>query len=220
MTMVPYLDKSMVEVVDVWKKYEELGDWVLKGIDLSVAESEKVFILGANGSGKTTLIKIIAGLIRPSKGKVSILGIEPYYPEAKSLMGVVLHTSLVYSPLTVEENLLFYAKLFGVNDYSPENDEIVEILKLKAKINEKVASLSFGWRRRVDIARALIHKPSVLLLDEPFTGLDDTGVSDLITVLDMHTSRGGVVIATAPKETDIGPLKDVRVLKLEGGRLR
>lgn len=218
--MVPCLDKPFVEASDVWKRYDGHRGWVLKGVNINARESEVIFVLGANGSGKTTLIKIIAGLIKPSKGSVSINGIPPYSPQGKVLMGVVLHNSVMYNSLTVKENLEFYASLFGLENYDPIRDEVVEILGLKDKLNEKVASLSFGWRRRVDIARALIHRPRVLLLDEPFTGLDDAGVMDLMRVLDMHVENRGIVVATAPKETDIGQLKGVRVMRLEEGVLR
>lgn len=211
---------ELLAVRNVWKRYGDEGaPWVLRGVNLEVGVGEEVFLLGSNGSGKTTLLRIIAGLTLPSRGEVRVAGREPRDPEARAIMGVVLHHSLLYPTLTVEENLAFYASLYGVEDYDPSADWVVESLGLRGRLRDRVSTLSFGWRRRADIARALLHRPRLLLLDEPFTGLDSKGVEDLYNVLKSYVGEGGSLVATAPKESDIGPVEEARVAVLRGGRL-
>ena len=211
------LPEAILEVVDVWKKYREEGPWVLRGVNLKLPERTAVAVVGGNGSGKTTLLRIAAGLLQPSKGRVFVAGLDPRDPRAKPLIGVVMHYSLLYDQLTVAENLEFYAKLYGVEDYDPNSDPVVEALGLTKFLERKASELSFGWRRRADITRALLHKPRVLLLDEPFTGLDPEGVDALAGILESHVSRGGSLLATAPKMGDLEPLKPLKVYRLRGG---
>ncbi len=206
-------------VQDLWKRYLEQGPWVLQGVNLSLAGGEKAGIVGGNGTGKTTLLKIIAGLILPSKGRVEIGGHPPRTAEARSMVGVVLHNSLLYNGMTVAENLEYYARLYGVEDYNPQGDPVVKTLRLDERLHQRVEELSFGWRRRADIARALLHKPRLLLLDEPFTGLDEAGVRDLAGIMNEYVSSGGSILATAPKPGDLAPMAPGRVYTLRGGRL-
>jgi len=213
------LSDTVLQVRDVWKRYTERGPWVLSGATLTIGPGEKVGIVGGNGTGKTTLLRIIAGLIHPSRGTVEILGSPPRDPEARARLGVVLHNSLLYNGMTVAENLQYYARLYGLEDYDPSRDPVVERLGLAGRLGQNVEELSFGWRRRADIARALLHSPRVLLLDEPFTGLDEKGVEDLAGILEEYTARGGAVLATAPKPGDLAPMGPARIYRLEGGRL-
>lgn len=211
------LPKAVLELIDVWKRYREEGPWVLRGVSLKLPERAAIAIVGGNGSGKTTLLRIAAGLLQPSKGRVVVGGLDPRDPRAKPLVGVVIHYSLLYDQLTVAENLEFYAKLYGVEGYDPHSDPNVEALGLSGFLGRKASELSFGWRRRADIARALLHKPRVLLLDEPFTGLDPEGVEALAGILESHVSHGGSLLATAPKRVDLEPLEPLRVYMLRGG---
>lgn len=207
--------EQAVMVEDVWKRYQRDGNWVLSGVTLN-ASSEGIFITGPNGSGKSTLLKIISGLIRPTKGRVLIYGRSP--TEAKAKLGIVLHYSLLYNDLTVEENLTYYAKLYGIEPDLYENG-IVEQFGLRNFLNKKAGELSFGWRKRVDIARALLHDPKVLLIDEPFTGLDEEAASTLKTVLENLVKKGITILATSPIKADFG-VWGFKVLWLEGGKLR
>lgn len=210
---------ALLELVDVWKRFSEDGPWVLRGVTLTLTHGTACAVVGGNGSGKTTLLRVAAGLTHPSRGRVAVAGLDPRDPRARAFMGVVLHHSLLYDQLTVAENLQFYARLYGVEGYDPRADEVVEALGLKAYLQSRASELSFGWRRRADIARALLHRPRILLLDEPFTGLDPSGVEALRGVLEGHVARGGSLVATAPKMPDLDPLDPGVVYTLRGGAL-
>ncbi len=211
------MPEPLVELRGVWKRYR--SGWVLRGVDLTLRDGEGVLILGSNGSGKTTLLRITAGLLRPSRGRVRVLGGSPLEPRVRAGMGVVLHHSLLYPELTVRENLVYYARLYGVEGYRPESDPVVERLGLRRFLERRVEELSFGWRRRTDIARALLHKPRLLLIDEPFTGLDDHGQAGLAEVIDALREEGVGVIATSPSESAAKLLSGFRVYRVEAGRL-
>lgn len=213
------MPEALLELVDVWKRYSEDGPWVLRGVSLSLPPGVAVGVVGGNGSGKTTLLRIAAGLLHPSRGRIRVGGSDPRDPGAKRLIGLVAHHSLLYGQLTVAENLEFYARLYGVEGYDPRSDPVVESLGLSRFLGRRASELSFGWRRRADIARALLHSPRVLLLDEPFTGLDPEGVEALAGILEGHVARGGVLVATAPRIGDLDPLGGVRVYRLRGGSL-
>ncbi|MEB3780271.1 MAG: ABC transporter ATP-binding protein [Desulfurococcales archaeon] len=183
----------LVSVVGVWKRYGE--EWVLRGVDLDVSSGESVLIIGSNGSGKTTLLKIIVGLVEPSKGKVEYGCVV----NRKLCIGYVGHLPLLYNDLTVEENLAYYASLYGYSDYKVEENPAWRPLELWRVKGKPVSQLSFGWRKRVDIARALIHKPQVVILDEPFTGLDSKAAGQLASLLKTLSGRGVSLIMTSPR---------------------
>jgi len=169
---------AALEARGLWKRYREGGPWVLAGLDLVVEPGEAVAVVGANGSGKTTLLRIAAGLLHASKGTVLVYGHKAGSVAARRVTGAVLHHSLLYDDLTVAENLEYYAGLYDVEDYDPARDPNVEALGLQRYLHARARELSFGWRRRADLARALLHGPRLILIDEPFTGLDDRGVRD------------------------------------------
>ena len=202
---------------DVWKRYRT--GWVLQGVSLSLPLGESLLILGANGSGKTTLLRIIAGLVRPTRGEVRVLGDTPLNSRVRSQLGLVAHHSLLYQELTVRENLEYYARLYGVEGYEPERDPVVEALGLKRFLDRRVEELSFGWRRRADIARALLHNPRLLLIDEPFAGLDDAAQGSLAGLLNELRTRGVSIVATSPSTSVLGLLEGFKVYRVAGGRL-
>ena len=202
---------------DVWKRYRT--GWVLRGVSLSLEQGESLLVLGANGSGKTTLLRIIAGLVRPTRGEVRVLGRSTLEPSTRSQMGLVPHHSLLYQELTVRENLEYYAKLYGVEGYEPERDPVVEALGLRSYLDRRVEELSFGWRRRADIARALLHHPRLLLIDEPFTGLDDAAQRALAGLLNELRSKQVSIVATSPSESVVELLEGFKVYRIAGGRL-
>lgn len=202
----------------VWKRYSYGRGWVLRGVDLSIGGGEGVLVTGPNGSGKTTLLKMAAGLVRPSKGLVRVAGRPPSSIEARRAMGVVLHHSVLYDELTVRENLGYYARLHGV-EYRAEEDPVVEALGLRRYLDTRVGELSFGWRKRANIARALLHRPRLLVIDEPFTGLDDDAVEALASLLGELRSRGVAVLATSPQRGAERLLEGFRVYRIEEGRL-
>lgn len=159
-----------VEIIDVSKKYGYL--WALKPFSTKIGEGESVAILGPNGAGKTTLMKIIATHFFPSSGIVKIYGKNAFKDgeNVRRRIGFAAHESFLYDELTVKENLLFYSKVFSVGQ---NFDELIELLNLKKWYNVPVKQLSHGLRKRADIARALVHNPNLVLLDELFAGLDE-----------------------------------------------
>jgi len=159
-----------VQLQGVTKNYGLLP--ALRRIDLEIGLGESVAFLGPNGAGKSTLLKIVAGQISPSSGLVQVMScdVQKSPEEVKSLVGLVGHRSFMYDELTVDENLRFYGKFFSA---SPEDFErVIEMTDMGKWRNTKARHLSFGLRKRADIARALLGNPRVLVLDELFSGLD------------------------------------------------
>ena len=167
-----------VELSEVSKHFGPIK--ALDGVTLSFDEGEAVAFLGPNGAGKSTLLKIVAAQIMPTGGEAKVLGFDTVrQPElVKRNVGLVGHGSFMYDELTVEENLKFYGGFFNV---SPEDYErVLETTALERWRDIKVGHLSYGLRKRSDIARALLSKPKVLVLDELFSGLDQEAVDGLV----------------------------------------
>jgi len=208
----------ILEAHGVWKAYRP-RDWVLRGIDLVMDSGEFVVIVGPNGSGKTTFLKIVSGLLRPSKGEVRVCGHKPWSVEAKKCRGVVMHWSFLYDELTVVENLGFYASLSGVQGYNPRRDSLVASLGLDKRLRQLVSWLSFGWRKRTDLVRAMLGNPKLLVLDEPLTGLDPGAAQRLIESLKTYVGNGGSVLAATPKGEEELLKSATRVYDLVNGKL-
>jgi len=163
---------TAIEVSSVEKNYQSLR--ALGGVSLSIAKGEFFGLLGPNGAGKTTLISIMAGLSRADAGSVSILGhdVVSDFREARKLLGVVPQ-EIVFDPFfTVRETLRLQSGYFGLNDNDRWIDEVMENLDLTSKADENMRALSGGMKRRVLVAQALVHKPPVIVLDEPTAGVD------------------------------------------------
>ncbi len=192
----------MIELIDVWKSFN--NEWVLRGVNLEITNSGLFVIVGDNGSGKTTLIKLICGLLKPSKGVIKVFGVDTKKNLSyKSRIGVLLHENILYDELTVWENLEFYAKLYNRKDISDIAVEAFESLGLKRFKDIKVGELSYGWKKRANIVRALINDPEIVLFDEPFSGLDSNAravIDDLLYKL----SKSKTVLITSPVTPEIG----------------
>ncbi len=161
-----------IEIIDVTKRYGDLQ--ALAGVSLTVEPGEFFGLLGPNGAGKTTLISILAGLSRATSGVARIMGhdVASGYRGARSALGVVPQ-ELVFDPFfTVRETLAFQSGYFGLRDNGAWIDEVLENLDLAAKADTNMRSLSGGMKRRVLVAQALVHKPPVIVLDEPTAGVD------------------------------------------------
>jgi heme ABC exporter ATP-binding subunit CcmA len=172
---------------------------ILHGLDLSLQPGEALAIIGPNGAGKTTLLRLLAGLMRPSAGEVRILGLRVggELGPARRALGVLLHQSLLYDDLTLLENLTFVAGLYGLNQPGAVAAAALEAAGLTDRAGELPRRLSRGLLQRAAIARSLLHSPRLLLLDEPFTGLDATAAARLRSDLQRRLSQGlGVVIVT------------------------
>ena len=185
---------DVVEAVNVWKM---LGyRWILKGVNIRLQRGKMALIVGPNGSGKSTLLKILGGLWRPTRGHVKVTGKDPASPEAKEKIGIVLHESVLYEEMTVRENLRFYSSFYGGN--REKLGEYLETLGISKILDRKVKELSFGWRRRVNIARALLNTPELLIVDEPLTGLDQHGREAVLDILCEIIDSSGTVVAASP----------------------
>ena len=173
----------------------------IAGLTLTVTEGEFAILSGPNGSGKTTLFRILCGMIRPSAGAVRIAGHdlldEP--AAARRHLGVVFQSPAVDKHLTVEENLRLHAALYGVGgrDYAARRDEALAWSELKHRLNDRVNALSGGLARQVELAKCLLTRPSVLLLDEPTTGLDPASRRHFLDALRaVQKARGMTVLMT------------------------
>jgi heme exporter protein A len=169
---------------------------VLRGVDLSVAAGETVVVAGPNGAGKTTLLRCLAGLMRPTRGEVRVLGrrLRGADPEARRPIGLVSHQSLLYDDLTVRENLVFAGRLHALPDPAAAAERLLGELELSDRADESPRGLSRGLLQRAAIARALVHDPRVVLLDEPFTGLDATGAERFRALLAGRVASGRALV--------------------------
>jgi heme exporter protein A len=172
---------------------------VLRGLDFQVEPGEFVALLGPNGAGKTTFLRILASLSRPTLGEVSVAGyrLPGQAAAVRRQLGVVSHQPLLYGDLTAEENLMFYARMYGVQKASQRTAEVLELVGLAARRRDLVRTFSRGMQQRLAIGRAVLHDPEVMLFDEPHTGLDQDACVMLDTVLREVAVRGRTVVMTS-----------------------
>ena len=188
----------------------------LDGVVLRLGAGDCRLLLGANGAGKSTLLRVLAGLLRPHTGSVRIEGrpLSAEEPAVRGRIGFVSHQTLLYDDLTLEENLVFAARLQGVADPTAAAARALEAADLADRARDRPRDLSRGMQQRAAIARALVHGPAVLLLDEPFTGLDAVSADRLRAQLlaERAAGRALVVVSHQPAEawevaTEIGVME-------------
>jgi heme exporter protein A len=183
---------SAVAVDGVWKFY---GDYpALRDIRLEAGQGDCLALIGRNGAGKTTLLRTIAGFSRPGKGKITIFGTEPRETETRRKMGFIGHGISVYDELSAFENLKLYARLYGLANPRAAALEWLERTGLERVRDGLVREFSRGMRQRLAVARAFLHQPSVLLLDEPFTALDDRAIAVLQRLLREALADGKTIV--------------------------
>ena len=183
---------SAVAVEGVWKYY---GDYpALRDIRLEAAAGQCLALIGRNGAGKTTLLRIIAGFSSTQRGKIKIYGKEPREAETRRQMGFIGHGISVYDELSALENLVLFGKLYGLPDPKKAAGEWLERTGLERVRNGLVREFSRGMRQRLAVARAFLHDPSVLLLDEPFTALDDRAIAVLQRLLREALAAGKTIV--------------------------
>jgi len=187
-------------IIEVRKLVKRFGSkTVLRGLDFEVSRGEFVALLGPNGAGKTTFLRILASLSRPSLGEVIIAGshLPHQAAQVRSQMGVVSHLPLLYPDLTAEENLQFYARMYGIPDPLARITEVLELVGLENRRSDLVRTFSRGMQQRLAIGRAVIHDPQVMLFDEPYTGLDQDACEMLDGVLRSVAAQGRTVVMTS-----------------------
>jgi len=196
------------------KRYS--GLYALRRVSLEIAAGECVVLAGRNGSGKTTLLRIAARLVRPSSGSITFLDKRNGTITAASQTGFVAHATMVYDELTAEENLLLFAQLLGIAEPAASAETLLAEVGLTDRRKSLVRTFSRGMRQRMAIARALLNEPSVLLLDEPATGLDPQGVSWLAGTLRQMRDAGRTILVSLHGESEISALA-TRAVRLEAG---
>ena len=171
---------------------------VLRKLELEVGWGEVLTVLGPNGSGKTTLIKLLATLTAPDEGAMRIAGLDPgrQGQATRRLTGVVTHEPMLYNELTGYENLRFVGRMFGLDSLDDRIDSVSRRLAVSARLDQRVGTLSHGMRKRLSIARALLHDPPVLLLDEPESGLDPDALAMLDSIIRDETRPSQTVLMT------------------------
>jgi heme exporter protein A len=196
------LAPPMIEIRNLTKAF---GSKVaLRALNLRIAEGESLVVFGPNGAGKTTLIRILASLSRPTGGSVHIAGLDlKTHAEAiRRHLGVVSHAPLLYDSLTAEENLRFFGRLYGMGNAEARITLMLERVGLAGRRRDLVRTFSRGMVQRLSIARALLHDPAVLLLDEPDTGLDPQAAEMLHSLLAELSGRSRQI---PPSSSDLLP---------------
>ncbi len=181
-----------LEIQNVWKYY---GDYpALRDVTFDVEEGSCLALLGRNGAGKTTLLKILAGLSKPGKGAVKVMGEDARAQVTRRRIGVLGHGIGIYDELSAYENLMLFARLYSVPKPEQVVSEWLERTGLERVREGLVREFSRGMRQRLAVARAFLHKPSLMLLDEPFTALDDRGIAVLQDFLNDARRTGRTII--------------------------
>lgn len=195
---------------------------VLDNLDISIGDGEIVALMGPNGSGKTTLLRILATLIEPSAGAITLNGKDAHEDSVitRREIGVVGHSTYTYDDLTALENLKFYWDMNSLpaKDFANAGKAMLDRVGLSHRMNDRAAIFSKGMRQRLAIARAIIHSPKVLLLDEPFSSLDQKGVEVLTQILAEERSHGRSIMVVTHDVQRIASLAD-RADILSGGKI-
>jgi heme exporter protein A len=189
--------ENAIEVRHIRKAFGTLK--AVDGIDFELKQGEFLTVLGPNGAGKTTLIKILSGLTQPSSGtaKVSGFDVTEGHPEMRNEIGVISHSTALYADLTPLENMIFFARMHGLEQPKDKSLKVIEEVGLTPRRNDRVRTFSRGMLQRLSIARAILHDPAILFLDEPFTGLDLHAINVLKEHLQrLHDRRRTILMTT------------------------
>lgn len=189
----------------------------LRGVTLEVAEGEVLAVLGHNGAGKSTLLSILGTLTTPTSGRVDFGPLGRDRPEVRRKLGWLGHETLCYADLTGRENVSFAAQLYGVSAHAVTS--VVDRFGMGAYADRPLRTCSRGQRQRIALARALVHDPKLLLLDEPTTGLDAEGLQKLVAIIGDVRARGAFVVVVTHDEAFATALS-ARCVTLERGAIR
>jgi len=187
-----------IQVKDLHKNFDEIQ--AVKGVDFTIEKGEIFSLLGPNGAGKSTTISILAGLLKPSQGEAFVMGysVTQALDEAKKHVGYVPQDIALYEDLTARENLIFWGKMYGLRgrDLQQRVDEILEIIGLTDRQNDRVGKYSGGMKRRINIGVALLHKPDIVFMDEPTVGIDPQSRRNILDSVKALNQQGMTVLYT------------------------
>jgi heme exporter protein A len=191
---------------------------ILRAVDLDVEAGESVALVGPNGAGKTTILRVLAMLLRPNRGQYLAFGVPAWSRRTVvcARLGVLAHQPYVYPELTCRENLRYYGAMYRVSDVDQRIDALLLRVGLQERADRAAGSLSRGLLQRLNLARALLHGPSVLLLDEPETGLDRAGRAMLVELVSELREVGGAVVL-ATHALDLADVLATRIAHIDGG---
>ena len=211
--------RRALELRDVSKQFGHLQ--ALSDVCLRVEPGDSVLLYGPNGAGKTTLLRVLATLARPSEGQVLYADGDVHQnpTAAKAALGFVSHTTFLYGELSARENLEFAGTLFGLSDLPQRIAAALDLFHLRERARTPVRELSRGYQQRVSLARAVLHDPQFLLLDEPFTGLDAASTESLESLMKRWQSQGKALIFST-HDFEQGAAIAHRLVALEAGKVR
>ena len=216
------MENKILNIKSLSKSYGSIK--ALNEVSFSLAEGEYASLLGPNGAGKTTLFQILTGLFASEKGNVLInnFDMRSNAIDALAHIGVVFQQITLDMDLTVMENLKFHSNLHGINDKEFKNRviEALEQVNLSDRINDKVRSLSGGQKRRIELARSLLHKPKLLLLDEPTVGLDPQSRRDLLDYVIKLKEERKMVVLWATHLVDEAEKSDTVIVLTKGNIIK
>ena len=196
MVINPIKNPLAIEIQGLNKKFGRIS--ILHNLNLKVEWGQVLTILGPNGSGKTTLIKILSTLSQADSGRILISGrnIMKDGKNIRRILGVVSHNNFLYDSLSVHENLRFYGRIFNLSQLEYRIEEVTKLMGVSQQLNQRVGTLSHGTKKRIDIARAILHKPSVILMDEPESGLDQEALTMLENIMNETVDPVRTIIKT------------------------
>ena len=192
----------------------------LRGVDLKIKKGEFVTVFGPNGAGKTTLIKLLATLTKPTSGKVIIANhdIKKEPDKVRALIGVISHDPYLYGNLSALENIGFFASLYGISQPKEKAIQVIKQVGLESRMHDLVRTFSRGMQQRLAVARAIVHGPKILLLDEPYTGLDQHGAKIFGELLKWLKRENRTIVMTTHNLTEGLEISD-RVAIIDGGKI-
>jgi heme exporter protein A len=209
----------VIEARGLGKTYGSLQ--ALEGVDFEISSGESVVVLGPNGAGKSTLLRLLATLTRPTNGDLRLFGAAATHADpgaCRKRIGYLSHKTFLYDHLTGVENLLFYARLYSLENPGNVVEKALREARLWDRRDEPIAGFSRGMQQRLALARALLHRPDLILLDEPYTGLDRVSSRDLEARLIRERQEGRTTV-TVTHDLEQGLAAADRVLLLLDGRL-
>ena len=194
--------------------------WVLRGVSLQVRQNEAVALLGRNGSGKTTLLRVVATLLRPTRGTGRVFGYQ-LVKEAEDIrgyIGILGHHAGLYDDLTASENIRFAMRMYGLNVTREQIQSALDEVGLAAEYKERVRGFSAGMRRRLALARLILRPPQLLLLDEPYAAFDQAGIDQVNAFVRRIVDHGGAALIATHDPNRAKAVCD-RMVRIEDGKM-